>query len=99
MAELRQANEARLDSETDESDADARLIFDMVEGTQRKSRREAFADVSVQIPGMKGTHTLHAKVDPEADGNIILMRCVKRMKNVPLEQDGTRITAYNGTVI
>ena len=98
VAEL-QHNEESNGMKMDEGDDDAGMTFDMVRGAQRKARREAYADISVRIPGMKGTHTFHAKVDTGADGNILPMRCVQRMKNVHLEQNKTRITAYNGTDI
>ena len=46
-----------------------------------------------------GWHTFHAKVDTGADGNILLARCLEKMPSVNLQDDQTRITAYNGTEI
>ena len=74
------------------------LLFDTLCTTA--SRTEAYVDLNVQICGVPGKHTLRAKVDTGADGNILPSRCLDKMpSSVKLDPDNTVIKAYNGSSI
>ena len=83
---------------TAENRDEEQLFFDALDTKQ--VRTESFADIQVQIKGLPGTHTFHAKVDTGADGNILPARCLKKMpSSVQLSDVTVKITAYNETEI
>ena len=74
------------------------------------TRSEAFTTLNIKLPRRPGTHTLKAKVDTGAQGNIIPLRIFRRMFPSLLDAEGfpkpgsttpcrTILTAYNGTHI
>lgn len=98
MSSREQEHEHEEQVEDNTRDEGEHLFFDTL--CTKPSRTEAYVDLNVQISGLPGEHTLHAKVDTGADGNILPARCLDKMpSSVKLDPDNTIIKAYNGSSI
>ena len=72
-------------------------------------RDEAFAQIKVKLPNCDNPNVfLKAKVDTEAQGNILPLRIYRKMFPAHLDEDGlpkdttpnqTKLTVYNGTPV
>ncbi|KAG0720418.1 hypothetical protein GWK47_048557 [Chionoecetes opilio] len=75
------------------------LMFDSVRicsNTTTGVRKESFVDVHVTIPRQPGSHSMHAKIDTGANGNILPLRCYKMLPpGLSLQKENIRISAYN----